>query len=385
MSQVWRATLAIARRDYVATVFSRLFLLFLLGPLFPLAFGGVFGAIGARTGDEAPARPAIVVGTTPDLRPSLAAARARLARRLGDGALPDLVAPGHAGAAVGTLGGPAAAPRLMLAGDAPEGIEDDVALILDEARLATRAGAAPPPVRLRVLRAPAAAHDGARDRETLAKAAQTTMFVLILILAGMLLSNLIEEKSNKVIEVLAAAVPVDAIFLGKLIGMLAISFTGIAVWGLTAGGAVALAAPQLLGAIARPAVGWPLFVALGFAYFATSYLLLGAILLGIGSRANSPREVQTLSMPVTMAQLLLFGFASVDLRHPDSWASWAAAIFPWSSPLAMLARAAALPAVWPHLLALAWQAGWLVLAVRFTASRFRRGVLKSGPPRRRRG
>ena len=53
----------------------------------------------------------------------------------------------------------------------------------------------------------------------------------------MLLSQLIEEKSNKVIEVLAAAVPVDAIFLGKLFAMLAMSLVGITVW--TSAGAAA--------------------------------------------------------------------------------------------------------------------------------------------------
>ena len=54
--------------------------------------------------------------------------------------------------------------------------------------------------------------------------------MLTMLLAGMLLSNLVEEKSNKIIEVLAAAVPIDAIFLGKLFAMLAVSLVGIAVW-----------------------------------------------------------------------------------------------------------------------------------------------------------
>ena len=45
----------------------------------------------------------------------------------------------------------------------------------------------------------------------------------------MLLSQLIEEKSNKVIEILAAAVPIDSIFLGKLFAMLAMSLVGIIV------------------------------------------------------------------------------------------------------------------------------------------------------------
>ena len=40
-----------------------------------------------------------------------------------------------------------------------------------------------------------------------------------------------------------------------------------------------------------------------------SYLLLGAIFLGIGAHASSAREVQTLSMPVTMAQVVIFALA----------------------------------------------------------------------------
>ena len=67
-------------------------------------------------------------------------------------------------------------------------------------------------------------------RAITARAGQAILFLLTILLAGMLLSQLIEEKSNKVIEVLAAAVPVDAIFVGKLFAMLAMSLLGIAVW-----------------------------------------------------------------------------------------------------------------------------------------------------------
>ncbi|MBA3896146.1 MAG: ABC transporter permease, partial [Sphingomonadaceae bacterium] len=57
-----------------------------------------------------------------------------------------------------------------------------------------------------------------------------------------------------------------------------------------------------------------------------------------------------------------------------------AAILPISSPLTMVARAAQEPALWPHAAALAWQALWVALIVRFAARRFRIGVLKSGTP-----
>ena len=49
-------------------------------------------------------------------------------------------------------------------------------------------------------------------------------------LAGMVLSNLVEEKANKIIEILAAAIPMEALFLGKLFAMLGVSLVGIATW-----------------------------------------------------------------------------------------------------------------------------------------------------------
>src|SRR5204862_680317 len=98
-------------------------------------------------------------------------------------------------------------------------------------------------------------------------------------------------------------------------------------------------------------------------YFVTSYLLLGAIFLGVGAQASSVREVQTLSLPVTMVQLGVFGLASTVVNRPDSVIGIAAMIFPWSSPMAMIARGAILPSLWPHLVAMIWQAMWVALTI----------------------
>ena len=66
----------------------------------------------------------------------------------------------------------------------------------------------------------------------------------------------------------------------------------------------------------------------------------GAAFLGIGSQAASIREVQTLSMPVTVAQILIFLLASFAVGPFNSLVAILAAVFPFSSPLAMIARAA---------------------------------------------
>ena len=95
--------------------------------------------------------------------------------------------------------------------------------------------------------------------------------------------------------------------------------------------------------------------------------------------ATTVREVQTLSMPVTMAQVLLFFFASFAMARPGEPIELAAIAFPLSSPFAMLARAAQAPALWPHVVALAWQALWVAVTIRVGAGLFRKRVMKSGP------
>lgn len=393
MMRLFAAAWVIARRDYVATVFSRIFILFLATPIFPVLFGTVFGTIGAHQAD-APRRPVVALAMPAPAAQALVAARDRLARRLGDDAFPDLapLRDAHPGGArelltrgsqpyAAVLGGSLADPHLLLSSRAPDGVADDLGLLVDTARAAVALGrAAPPPVALGhdVVAVGAEPDAGAHGRVKLATGAQTGLFVLLVLLAGMSLSTFIEEKSNKVIEVLAAAVPVDAIFLGKLVSMLAIALTFVLVWGAILATGLLVLAPQLLAHVAAPAVGWPVFCLLVVAYFIGNYLLLGAVFLGIGSQAGSPREIQVMALPVTMFQLLLYGFASAGVATPDGWLAWGASIFPWSSPLAMLARAAELPALWPHLLALAWQTLWLVVALRFSAGLFRSAVLKSG-------
>ncbi|WP_156679034.1 ABC transporter permease [Sphingomonas profundi] len=396
MNQILRAALVIARRDYVASVWSRTFLLFLVGPLLPIAAGLFFGTIGSGSDRQATHPRVAVIAAGQDAR-LIGTARHALAARLGADALPDLsfASPERdaerqtrallrEGGAFAVLRGGLDKPLLL--GPRGQLAENGrtVALILDQARMLRALGAAaPPPVPLMARAIGAAPRDDAQARMLTARMGQLLLMLLTMILAGMLLSNLIEEKSNKVIEVLAAAVPVDAIFIGKLLAMLAMSLTGIAVWGGAATVALFAFAPQAAAALPAPAVGWPAFLMLGTLYFVMCYLLLGSLFLGIGAQAATVREVQTLSMPVTMAQMGVVGLASTAVADPGGTLAMTAMAFPWSSPFAMLARAAQAPQLWPHLLAFGWQALWVAAIIRIAAGRFRRLVLKSGAPRKR--
>ena len=387
------SALVIARRDYVATVWSRSFLLFLLGPLIAVGFGGVLGGVGGRV-DDAALRSVVAVIATADQATPLKAAYDRLDDRIGglpdlrietpDGA-PDvqaraLLTATKRSASVVLTGWPKA-PMLIGPARQIERQSPKVQFLLDEVALGDRLATGRivrPSVAIATTIVDPAGGSSSAARHVIARGGQFILFLLTLMLAGMLLSNVVEEKSNKVIEVLAAAVPVDAIFLGKLIAMLGMSLTGIALWGSLIGGVALAAVPA--GSLPVPAVGWAAFAVLGVLYFVMNYMIIGGIFLGIGSQASSVREVQTLSMPVTMMQLAIFALVSAVLGDLNAPLGLFAAVLPVSSPLTMIARAAEDGAFWPHVLALGWQGLWVALIIRFAARRFRIGVLKSGSP-----
>ncbi|MFN3423625.1 MAG: ABC transporter permease [Novosphingobium meiothermophilum] len=389
-----RAALVIARRDFVAVVFSKTFIFFLIGPAFPVIVGGLAGSIGDKVQQNVD-RPTIGLAMSAADAGRMVAARAELDGRV-PGTIPELVVladvrPGEAFDARAALADGARPVAAVVGGtlDAPtltaprERARQWVGVV---SNLAARARAAEPTVYPEVaVEEVATSVAKVKTGQTYtAQGAQVLLFLLTMLLAGMVLSNLVEEKGNKIIEVLAAAIPMDAMFMGKLFAMLAVSLVGIAVWG-SVGGAIVLAGAKSLPSVPAPAVGWPLFALLGFLYFAMAYLLMGSLFLSIGGMATTVREVQTLSMPVSMFQLMVFFFSSYALTSPGTWVEWFSLIFPVSSPYAMLARAAQHGEVWPHVLALGWQGLWVIVIVRAGALLFRRTVMKSGPAQGRRG
>ena len=376
-----QAAWVVARRDFLAILFSRAFFFFLLGPLFPVAVGALAGSVGSKV-EQTVQTNVVALAMAPDDNSSMVAAANAIGPRLAS-AIPNFApvpqgdprailaeqGKGYAAVVSGTPGSP------HLTGPQGELERWSGAIGLVAAQAAGRAQVTFTPVATEAVKQTSAA--ARTDRVRTAQAGQLLLFLLTMLLAGMVLSNLVEEKANKIIEVLAAAIPMDAVFMGKLFAMLGVSFVGIAVWGAGAG-LFALASGDALASLPAPAVGWPLFIALGIAYFAMAYLLLGALFLSIGALASTVREVQTLSMPVTMMQLVVFFIAAYALTAPGSAVEIGALVFPLSSPFAMLARAALTEPLWPHALALAWQGMWVVIFTRAGAALYKRRVMKSG-------
>lgn len=377
-----QAAFVVARRDFTAILFSKAFLFFLLGPLFFIGISAGAGMLGAKAASNAD-RPVLALAMAPQDSAAMVEARARLQELL---TMPEVTvvdeASGPEAAALLNAGernfgavvtGTLARPELTGTSERLERWRGEVALLA--AAAAGRAGDYPE------VRLSATASSGASKRSAqagTATAALTLLFLLTMLLAGMVMSNLVEEKANKIIEILAAAIPMQAVFLGKLFAMLAISFVGISVWGGVAA-IVLTVSGGVIGDLPAPAVGWPLFALLFLVYFAMAYLLIGSVFLTIGAMAPTVRDVQTLSMPATILQLAVFFLATYAMSDRGSAVELFAAAFPLSSPYALIARAAQQDTLWIHGAALAWQVLWVALFVRAGASLFRKRVMKSGP------
>lgn len=396
---LFEAAWVIARRDFTATVMSRTFILFLIVPLF-VGVGFLVASEMINDAERRSSQPLIAVVADTDTVRAIEAARARLATGTLERVYPRLqsVAPAEdVGIQAGqlladeqdgysaVLGGTLERPVLTGPGRIEDGLGSRVQLIVDEARRAVAleaAGGAPPTVSIERVVTDQAAGSLQTTRRDIARGIQGLIFGITILLATLLLSNMAEEKSNKVIEVLAAAVPLDAVFLGKLIAMLGISLVGLGLWVGVTGLAylfVQVVQDWVTLPQAAPAVGWPVFLVLVLFYYGTNYMLLGALFLGIGGQASNIRDIQTLTMPVTFLQIAVFMLAVMAVGKDGGALAWFAYILPFSSPLAMIAYAARFEELWPHLLALVWQALWVVIIIRIFSRMFRMTVLKSAP------
>lgn len=402
MTPFIRNMFVVARRDFLAIVATPTFLLFLLAPLLMIGMGLAGGMGASQLADSARGKGRIVAVADPAEIEALRAADTRLRaamprepallelRVAGPAADPLAIAREKGSDTYAVMSGNLAAPRIVER-EEDSGSGRYLALLAGEVRRAEAAGALPPVTpRFESL---ARGGTSVAVQQSLGFGAVFVIFLLTLLLAGQTVSSLAEEKGNKVIEILAAAVPLESVFLGKLLGFLGVAVLFIAFWVAMAlgGGLVAamLTDPAALASTegaskaaaalaSTPATGWPFFLGIGFVYFILSFLLLGAVFLGVGAQAATVREIQMLSLPITIFQVGMFSLCAAAASAPDSGLARFAQIFPFSSPLAMAARAATDDAKAVHLLALGWQALWVALVVWLSVRLFRAGVLSGG-------
>ena len=211
------------------------------------------------------------------------------------------------------------------------------------------------------------------------------LWISIFSITQMLLTNTVEEKSNKLVEVLLSSVaPVD-LMAGKILGIAATGITIVIAWlGLFI--AAVLWLPGLLGAAVTVnlsgLINSPTYLASFFVYFFLGYLFYAALLCGIGSLASNLKEAQTLMMPI---QLLLIVPLLVMVpigRDPNGLLAQVMSWLPPFTPFVMMNRAAFPPSLITYFGTTLLMLISIYAALKIAARVFETGILMTGKPPR---
>ncbi|MFQ5878508.1 MAG: ABC transporter permease [Acidobacteriota bacterium] len=192
--------------------------------------------------------------------------------------------------------------------------------------------------------------------------------------AGYLLQGVMEEKENRVIEVILSSVRPDRLLFGKLLGLGAAGLLQLLVWI-----AVASMATGLLAAAALAALDLRLFLAC-LLFFVLGFLLIGSLMTGTGALGSSARESQQLAAIWSVTAVLPPAVTwMVIVDAPNSWLARVLGWFPLSAPITMMIRLGTGQVPWwDVLVAVACLGGGVYLAVRLSAALFRLGLLMYG-------
>ena len=212
------------------------------------------------------------------------------------------------------------------------------------------------------------------------------LWIAVFTAAQMLLTNTIEEKSNRIIEVLLSSVSPLQLMAGKVLGIGATGLTIVGSWVFCAYAAVKML-PWFVGDLPGDLdllaiLGSPLYLASFVGYFLSGYLLYAAMLVGIGSVCNSLKEAQNLIQPVFIILMIpLLGLIFVT-QDPNGTVAKVLTYIPLFTPFLMMNRAGGPPANWEYvvtsleILVSIWLAFWAAAKV------FRIGILMTGKPPR---
>jgi ABC-2 type transport system permease protein len=210
------------------------------------------------------------------------------------------------------------------------------------------------------------------------------LYMTILMYGQNVLRGVMDEKQNRVAEVVIASVRPGTLLAGKVLGIGAVGLTQIVVW---IGASLLMLEYRatvltMLGAPVRPlqlpAVG-PGMLALLVLFFLLGYTLYAALFAAVGAMVSSEQEAQQAQIPVIMLLVLSIMFLQPVLNAPDSSLATTLAYVPFSAPVVMPLRMSAVSVPWWEVtLSLVALASASYLAIYIAARIYRTGILLYG-------
>ena len=172
------------------------------------------------------------------------------------------------------------------------------------------------------------------DANTVGFIAVGALFMMISFYAGFVLTGVVQEKSNRVAEVLLARMPAREVLAGKVLGIGAVGLAQFALVAVTAGITVQVTnqadAPNIPGDVLAWTVVW----------FVLGYLLYSVVYAALGATTSRIEDAQSAIAPVTGLLILSYLAVLYAQENPDAPATVVLSYFPATAPMVMTYRLA---------------------------------------------
>lgn len=234
------------------------------------------------------------------------------------------------------------------------------------------------------------------------------IYITLFIYGAAVMRGVMEEKMNRIAEVIISSVKPFELMMGKIIGIAAVGLTQLLIWivliiglstiasaflshealqqaqamnssmGQGAGNTMALNMMSAKNSFVQ--ANWALILPCFLFYFIGGYLFYASLFAAVGSVVNEdPQEAQSLMLPITMPIILSFIIMTSAAAKPDTPVAVWASIIPFSSPIVMMARipSGGVP-VWQLTLSMVSLVAGFILTTMLAAKIYRTGILLYG-------
>ncbi|PXY00676.1 ABC transporter permease [Marinifilum breve] len=243
-------------------------------------------------------------------------------------------------------------------------------------------------------------------------AASFIIYMFIFMYGVQVMRGVIEEKSNRIVEVIISSVKPFQLMMGKIVGVAMVGLTQFIMWVVLTGiiitvgsalvlpgvdmetlqqaksvaelpaGAASLDAGQLK--MAQDILGtFDLAYVAGIVgafifFFLGGYLLYSALFAAVGSAVDNETETQQFMLPITIPLILALYIGFAVAKNPESSLAFWGSIIPFTSPIVMLVRIPFGVPIWELLLSMSLLIGTFLLITWIAAKIYRTGILMYG-------
>lgn len=203
------------------------------------------------------------------------------------------------------------------------------------------------------------------------------LYMTILLWGVAVMRSIIEEKNNRVIEVLLSSLRSFDLLGGKILGVGSVGLTQYAIWAIFALGlsAYGLSSGMMTDYVTfswMTIVFFVVFYLLGFLFYSTMFAVIGSV-------CNTDQEAQQLQTPVVMCLIFTLIIPMAVMQNPDGTFATVVSMIPFFSPIIMFMRINILtPPAWQIALSVAILLGSIYIAGKLAAKIFRVGILMYG-------